>query len=161
MYLFRKLRTEIGELTLIGDGTVVECILFQDAPIPRQYKSNLKESRTAYPRAVREIKAYLRGQITEFTFPFSIIMAAGFRRKALEMLSRVPYGKTISYQQLAAKAGSPQAHRAAGSACANNPLPIVIPCHRVLKSDGTLGGFGGGLVVKRRLLEIEKSTYKR
>jgi methylated-DNA-[protein]-cysteine S-methyltransferase len=161
MYLFRKLKTEIGELTLIGDGTVVECILFQGTPVPSQYKGNLKESRTAYARAVKEIKSYLRGHVTEFTFPFSIIMADGFRKNALEILAHVPYGKTISYQQLAAKAGSPQAHRAAGSACAHNPLPIVIPCHRVLKSDGTLGGFGGGLLVKRRLLDIEKSTYKR
>jgi methylated-DNA-[protein]-cysteine S-methyltransferase len=161
VYLFRRLKTEIGELTLIGDGAVVEYILFQNTPVTRQYKGNLKESRTAYTKAAEEIKSYLRGHVTEFTFPFSIIMADGFRKKALEMLARVPYGKTISYQQLAAKAGSPQAHRAAGSACANNPLPIVIPCHRVLKSDGTLGGFGGGLVVKRRLLEIEKSTYKR
>jgi methylated-DNA-[protein]-cysteine S-methyltransferase len=161
MYLFRKLKTEIGELTLIGDGAVVECILFQGTPMPRQYKGNLRESRSAYARAAKEIKSYLRGHITEFTFPFSIIMADGFRKKALEILAHVPYGKTISYQQLAAKAGSPQAHRAAGSACANNPLPIVIPCHRVLKSDGTLGGFGGGLLVKRRLLDIEKSTYKR
>jgi methylated-DNA-[protein]-cysteine S-methyltransferase len=161
MYLFRKLKTEIGELTLIGDGTIVECILFRGAPVPRQYRDNLKENRTAYAKAAKEIKSYLRGHVTEFTFPFSIIMPDGFRKKALEMLARVPYGKTISYQQLAAKAGSPQAHRAAGSACANNPLPIVIPCHRVLKSDGTLGGFGGGLPIKRRLLDIEKSTYKR
>lgn len=160
MYLFRKLRTEIGELTLIGDGTVVECILFQGTPLPIRYKPNLKESRTAYHKAASEIKSYLCGHITEFTFPFSVIIPDGFRKTALEMLARVPYGKTISYQQLAAKAGSPQAHRAAGSACANNPLPIVIPCHRVLKSDGTLGGFGGGLAAKRRLLEIEKSTYK-
>jgi len=161
MYLVRKLKTEIGELTLIGDGTVIECILFQGVPVPRQYKSDLKESRTAYAKAAKEIKSYLRGHITEFSFPFSIIMPDGFRKKALEILSRVPYGKTISYQQLAAKAGSPNAHRAAGSACANNPLPIVIPCHRVLKSDGSLGGFGGGLLVKRQLLDIEKSTYKR
>lgn len=161
MYRFRRLKTEIGELKLIGDGSVVECILFQGTPVPRQYKGNLNESRTAYSKAAQEIKSYLRGHVTEFTFPFSIIMPDGFRKKALEMLARVPYGKTISYQQLAAKAGSPLAHRAAGSACANNPLPIVIPCHRVLKSDGTLGGFGGGLVVKRRLLEIEESTYKR
>jgi methylated-DNA-[protein]-cysteine S-methyltransferase len=161
MYLFRKLKTEIGELTLIGDGNIIECILFQGAPIPRQYRGNLKESRSAYPKAVKEIKSYLGGHVTGFTFPFSIMMPEGFRKKALEILARVPYGTTISYGELAARAGSPQAHRAAGSACANNPLPIVIPCHRVLKSDGTLGGFGGGLPVKRRLLEIEKSTYKR
>lgn len=157
MYLFRKLKTGIGELTLIGDGVVVERILFQGARVPRQYKGNLKESRTAYAKAAKEIKSYLRGHITAFTFPFSVIMADGFRKKALKILARIPYGKTISYKQLAAKAGSPQAHRAAGSACAHNPLPIVIPCHRVLKSDGALGGFGGGLLVKRRLLDIEKS----
>jgi methylated-DNA-[protein]-cysteine S-methyltransferase len=161
MYLFRKLKSEIGELTLIGDGQSVECILFQGAPIPQHYRGSLQESLSAYDTAAEEINSYLQGRVTTFTFPYSLVMSNGFRKKALERLALVPYGKTISYSQLAAKAGSPQAYRAAGSACANNPLPIVIPCHRVLKSDGTLGGFGGGLPVKRRLLEIEKSSYKR
>jgi methylated-DNA-[protein]-cysteine S-methyltransferase len=161
MYLSRKLKTEIGELTLIGDGNVVECILFQGASVPHPYQGDLKESRTAYSRAVKEINGYLRGRVTEFTFPFSLVMKDGFRKKALQMLARVPYGKTLSYKTLAERAGSPNAHRAAGSACANNPLPIVIPCHRVLNSDGSLGGFGGGLMVKRRLLDLERADYKR
>lgn len=161
MYLSRKVKTEIGELTLIGDGSTIECILFQGSRVPDPYRGKLQESESAYAKAVKEIKAYLRGNITEFSFPFAIVMQDGFRKRALKMLARVPYGKTISYRQLAARAGSPQAHRAAGSACANNPLPLVIPCHRVLRSDGSLGGFGGGLMVKRRLLEVEKTTYKR
>ena len=73
------------------------------------------------------------------------IDVTGFRGAVLDKLRSVPYGTTISYSELASLAGNPQAARAAGNACAGNPVPIVIPCHRILASDGTLGGFGGGI----------------
>ncbi len=160
MYSARKVKTIIGELTLIGDGNVVECILFEGSPVPSPYKSNISTSATAYQQAVDELQRYFRGELTKFTFPYSLNVD-GFNQKALQALARVPYGETISYRTLAERAGSPNAFRAAGSACAHNPLPIVIPCHRVLKADRTLGGFGGGLPVKRQLLDLEKATYKR
>ncbi|TKJ40343.1 cysteine methyltransferase [candidate division LCP-89 bacterium B3_LCP] len=78
-----------------------------------------------------------------------------FQRKTWENMSKIPFGGTISYGGLAAKVGSPGAARAVGSACGANPIPIIIPCHRVLASSGGLGGFGGGLDMKRRLLELE------
>jgi len=80
---------------------------------------------------------------------------SGFRRRALEAMAAIPYGRTLTYTELAAAAGNPAAVRAAGSACATNPWPVIVPCHRVLRTDGTLGGYLGGLDMKRGLLALE------
>ena len=85
-------------------------------------------------------------------------MHAPFRRAVLEKLREVPRGQTVSYGELAARAGNPRASRAVGSACARNPIPIVVPCHRVLPSTGKLGNYGGGPERKRALLELEGSV---
>ena len=91
----------------------------------------------------------------EFEVPLDMRLAHGFRRKALGFVAAIPYGHTASYKQVAAGAGSPSAVRAAGSACATNPIPIVVPCHRVLRTGGGLGGYGGGLPRKEQLLRME------
>jgi methylated-DNA-[protein]-cysteine S-methyltransferase len=103
---------------------------------------------------VKQIEEYFDGKRTRFDIDIDLV-ADGFRRDTLVALSRIPFGSTISYKELATKAGSPRAARAAGSACASNPLPIVIPCHRVIASNGSLAGFGGGLSVKKFLLRHE------
>ncbi|MFN8110639.1 MAG: methylated-DNA--[protein]-cysteine S-methyltransferase [Thermoleophilia bacterium] len=108
--------------------------------------------------AARELDAYFGGGLREFTVPVDLRLATGFRREVLDELRAVPYGATCSYTALAAAAGRPRAVRAAGSACATNPVPIVVPCHRVLRSDGSLGGYAGGLDVKRRLLDLEAAA---
>lgn len=104
----------------------------------------------------REVAEYFAGTRTQFDVPLDLSLARGFRRAVLTELRAVGYGKTVSYGELASLAGNPRASRAAGSACATNPLPIVIPCHRVVRSDGGLGGYGGGLEVKRYLLDLEQ-----
>jgi len=106
-------------------------------------------------RAEREIREYLAGRRRRFTVPADLSAATPFHRKALAALARVPYGRTVTYGQLAARAGRPRAARAVGQAMANNPLPLIFPCHRVVASGGGLGGFGGGLGLKRRLLALE------
>ncbi len=103
---------------------------------------------------MKQIEEYFDGKRTRFDIDIDLV-ADGFRRDALVALSRVPFGSTISYKELAIKAGSPRAVRAAGASCASNPLPIVIPCHRVIASNGSLAGFGGGLDVKKFLLRHE------
>jgi len=105
-------------------------------------------------RAEREIVEYLAGRRRRFTVPADLSAAPPFHRKVLAALARVPYGRTVTYGQLAARAGRPRAARAVGSCVARNPVPLVIPCHRVVASGG-LGGFGGGLDMKRRLLALE------
>lgn len=106
----------------------------------------------------RELDDYFAGHRRGFDVPLDLRLARGFRRAVLQHLEEIPYGATESYAQVAVAAGSPRAVRAVGSACATNPLPIVIPCHRVLRSDGALGGYLGGLPAKERLLALEAAA---
>lgn len=106
--------------------------------------------------ASRELERYFAGTLRAFTVPVDHVLSSGFRREVLRRLPHIPYGSSASYQEVAEQVGSPRAARAVGSACATNPVPIVIPCHRVLRSDGTLGGYSGGLDVKRFLLALEQ-----
>ena len=106
-------------------------------------------------RAAREIEEYLDRRRTAFDLPLDLRLAAGFRRTVLTHLTEVGYGRTVSYGQLAAAAGSPRAVRAVGTACATNPLPLVVPCHRVVRGDGSPGQYVGGPEVKRALLDLE------
>jgi methylated-DNA-[protein]-cysteine S-methyltransferase len=103
----------------------------------------------------RELDLYFEGKLTDFDVPLDWRLTTGFRRKAQQAIARIPYGKTRTYTQIAASAGNGRAVRAAGTACGRNPLPIVVPCHRVLRTGGALGGYGGGLDMKRALLELE------
>ena len=103
----------------------------------------------------KALRRYFSGKEMKFTFPFDLFSGTPFQTKVWNAMRKIPYGETRSYKWLAQKAGSPQKARAAGQACGSNPLPILIPCHRVIKTDGSLGGFGGGLHIKRRLLRIE------
>jgi methylated-DNA-[protein]-cysteine S-methyltransferase len=103
----------------------------------------------------RQLDEYFTGRRTAFDVTLDRQLAAGFRRTVLDHLAAISYGHTESYAEVAAATGHPGAVRAVGSACATNPLPVVVPCHRVLRSDGSLGGYLGGLEVKRALLELE------
>jgi methylated-DNA-[protein]-cysteine S-methyltransferase len=103
----------------------------------------------------RELELYFEGRLTNFDLPLDWQLTRGFYRKVLRATARIPYGKTRSYSDLAKRAGSPRAVRATGTALGSNPLPIVVPCHRVLRSGGALGGYGGGLEVKQALLQLE------
>lgn len=108
--------------------------------------------------AARQLEEYFAGRRTAFDIALDLRLSAGFRRTVLDHLAAISYGQTQSYAQVAAATGHPGAVRAVGSACATNPLPVVVPCHRVLRSDGSLGGYLGGLEVKRALLELETAT---
>jgi methylated-DNA-[protein]-cysteine S-methyltransferase len=103
----------------------------------------------------RELDEYFAGHRQRFELPLDLQLAHGFRRDVLQALPAIAYGTTASYSAVAAQAGNPRAVRAAASACATNPLPIVIPCHRVVRSDGTLGGYLGGAAAKQTLLSLE------
>lgn len=105
-------------------------------------------------RARREIEAYLAGELQEFTVPWRLF-DGGFKRRVLEAMAAVPYARTVTYGELARRSGEGVgASQAVGAICGSNPLPLVVPCHRVLAADG-LGGFGGGLPMKRWLLRLE------
>ena len=104
----------------------------------------------------RELDEYFDGHRDHFELPLDWQLSRGFRKTVLERLyADVAYGHTVSYLELATMVGNPNASRAVGTAMATNPIPIVVPCHRVLRTGGNLGGYGGGLPVKKRLLELE------
>jgi methylated-DNA-[protein]-cysteine S-methyltransferase len=108
--------------------------------------------------AVREIEEYFAGRRSHFDVPLDFQLSRGFRRTVLSRLTEIGYGTTASYAAVAAAAGNPKAVRAVGTACATNPLPVVVPCHRVVRSDGSLGQYGGGTDAKRILLNLEAAA---
>jgi methylated-DNA-[protein]-cysteine S-methyltransferase len=103
----------------------------------------------------RELDEYFDGRRRQFELPLDWTLVGPFARRVLGVTSEIPYGGVLSYAEVAAEAGSPRGSRAAGNALGSNPIPIVVPCHRVLRSGGALGGYGGGLDRKRFLLELE------
>jgi methylated-DNA-[protein]-cysteine S-methyltransferase len=131
-----------------GDATRLDEIAQRVSPRIVELPRRLDEVR-------RQLDQYFAGERHDFDLPLDWRLSRGFRRTVLDELVRVPYGQITSYQALAERAGSPRAVRAVGSAMATNPIPIVVPCHRVLRGDGTLGGYGGGLDTKRWLLALE------
>ncbi len=109
---------------------------------------------------VRQIKEYFAGKREYFNLKV-YLKGSGFRTAVWSELANVEYGKTVSYRDLARLAGNRNAYRAAATCCAVNPVPIIIPCHRVIAKDGSIGGFGGGLQMKRKMLEIENIKLKK
>ena len=103
----------------------------------------------------RELDSYFEGRLKKFSSPVDWTLAHGFTDKVLHTVARIPYGKTLSYGEVAEKAGNPRAFRAAGTACGANPVPLIVPCHRVVQAGGKPGNYGGGPEMKLALLEME------
>jgi methylated-DNA-[protein]-cysteine S-methyltransferase len=110
-------------------------------------------------QVARQLAEYFDGERRDFVLPLDFQLAHGFRREVLACLVMIDYGHTETYAQVAAATGHPRAVRAVGTACATNPLPVIVPCHRVLRSDGKLGGYVGGLQTKTALLSLEAGRY--
>lgn len=159
---YTTIESPIGELLLAATDAGVVRILFEngswDAALEDLNRriGAVEQNPGVLAPVVTQLNEYFAGERKEFTIDLDLRLASGFRRTALEHLRTIPYGETESYAEVAEAAGSPRAMRAVGSACANNPIPLVIPCHRVVRSDGTLGGYGGGLGIKEQLLDMER-----
>src|SRR5262249_18291453 len=115
-------------------------------------------SRAVLARVRSQLDEYFAGRRQTFDLTLDWRLTSGFRRAVLDATARIPYRRTSSYREVAARAGSPSAVRAAGSALATNPLPIVVPCHRVVPSGGGVGQYRGGTAAKARLLDIERGV---
>lgn len=116
--------------------------------------AELRQDDAAVAEVGRQLRAYLDGQVRSFVVPLDP-RGTDFQRRVWAEVARIPYGETRSYQQIATAVGAPRAVRAVGACNAANPLPIIVPCHRVVGSDGSLTGYGGGLALKQRFLELE------
>jgi methylated-DNA-[protein]-cysteine S-methyltransferase len=146
--------TESG-LVRVGLPTQDENDLLQD--LSERVSPRVLEAPARLDRARSELDEYFAGKRTQFDLTLDWRLSKDFRRRALRAVSRIPYGRTRTYTEVARSAGNERAVRAAGTACGTNPIPIVVPCHRVLRSGGGLGGYGGGLPMKEALLELEGS----
>jgi methylated-DNA-[protein]-cysteine S-methyltransferase len=152
----------VGELLLATTRRGLVRIAYLDATDADRVLEDL--SRRVSPRVLaaaldeprRELEEYFDGRRHRFELPVDWQLAQGFGRRVLRATARIPYGSVSTYKLVASEAGSPRAYRAAGNALGSNPLPIVVPCHRVLHASGGLGGYTGGLGRKRALLAIER-----
>lgn len=151
---WHEIETPIGTVLLAGDGEHLTRIHFQSGPRPLQPLPHWIATAVPFAHALEQLNAYFAGRCRRFDLPLS---PAGteFQRRVWRALRGIPYGETISYGDLARRVGNPRASRAVGLANGANPLPIVVPCHRVIGANGTLTGFGGGLPIKRALLALE------
>ena len=131
-----------------GDDAVLEDLAQRISPRVLEAPARLDAAR-------RQLDEYFGGGRTAFELPLDWRLSHGFRARVLHAIAAIPYGSTGTYRSIATAAGTPNAVRAAGSACATNPIPIIVPCHRVVRSDGTMGRYGGGEAAKRTLLEHE------
>jgi len=141
----------VGWLELRVSDTGVRSISFV-APPPTL---SLLDGNPIMRMLVEQLDSYFGRDLAAFTVPMDLDGGTPFQRKVWEALTRIPYGETRSYADVAAAMGSPRAARAVGSANGENPIPILIPCHRVIKADGSLGGYSSGTHIKQSLLELE------
>lgn len=118
----------------------------------------VKDARPGQDEAARQLRAYFDGELTDFELPLSVNRGSDFERAVWHEMTLIPYGETKSYGAVAAAVGEPGGAQAVGTACNRNPLPVIVPCHRIIGADGKLVGFGGGLERKRILLELEANV---
>lgn len=152
---FTEFESPIGRILLAGDDAGLRRIIFQRGKKAQRPGPDWEEKRTAMLRETqRQLRAYFAGRLKDFDLELAP-EGTPFQRGVWDELMKVPYGETISYGALARKIRRPKASRAVGAANGSNPLPIVVPCHRVIGSGGNLVGYGGGLDIKVKLLNLE------
>ena len=144
-----------GRLLLAGDDDALRYLLFTEGRHPAGPEPEWQPAEEPFREAVRQLGAYFAGELTDFTLPLAPDGTA-FQRAVWTALCRIPYGETISYGELARRIGKPEAVRAVGAANGQNPIAIIVPCHRVIGSNGKLTGYGGGLPIKEALLALER-----
>jgi methylated-DNA-[protein]-cysteine S-methyltransferase len=144
--------TDIGNIGIAENDGEITNVYFGKIRLPQDMKINetyiLKE-------AAKQLRSYLTGGLKEFSLPLAPA-GTDFMKKVWEELCKIPYGKTASYKEIAEKIGSPKAARAVGLANNRNPIPIFIPCHRIIGANGSLTGYLGGLEIKKKLLDMER-----
>ncbi len=155
---FQDIDSPVGHLRLIADGDRLVGVCFENGRDARRGTASLdNESSPVLERTRAQLAEYFAGRRQDFDLPLDP-RGSEFQRRVWQRLTRIPYGETTSYGAVARELGDPRASRAVGLANGSNPIPIVIPCHRVIGADGSLTGFGGGLPVKAALLELERGA---
>lgn len=146
----------VGSLLLAGDGVALSLISFPTGKAARQPEADWMRRNDAFKPVKNQLAAYFAGELTDFDLKLAP-QGTEFQLAVWSALTTIPYGETCSYGEIAARIGRPEASRAVGAANGQNPLPVVVPCHRVIGSNGSLTGFGGGLACKQFLLRLEQT----
>ena len=165
---YTEIDSPFGKMLVAGSDQGILRVAFphRKGTATREWEKLLEEiAEVVSPRIVeaperlddvrRQLDEYFEGRRRDFELPLDWRLTHGFQGKAIKQIARIPYGRTLTYGELAAKAGNPRAFRAAGTACGANPLPPIVPCHRVLPAGGGVGNYGGGPEMKRELLKLE------
>ncbi len=154
---WHEIDSPVGRLLLIGDGASLIQVCFQSGPRPQRPRDGWVDDAARFRAVVAQLGEYFAGHRRAFDLALAP-RGTEFQRRVWRALTAIPYGRTVSYGELARRIGNPAASRAVGLANGANPLPIIVPCHRVIGADGSLTGFGGGLPIKRKLLALEGAT---
>ncbi|MGC8627379.1 MAG: methylated-DNA--[protein]-cysteine S-methyltransferase [Acidimicrobiales bacterium] len=159
---YRVLDTPVGALLLAATSAGLVRVAYPNechdrvlAELAERVSPCVLHAPSRLDAVAREVEEYFSHHRKRFDVPLDFRLAHGFRRRVLDHLLEIAYGTTASYATIAAAAGNPKAVRAVGSACATNPLPVIVPCHRAVRSDGALGGYVGGADAKRALRNLE------
>ena len=145
----------VGPLLLAGTKAGLNLVSFSAGTRTKSADSEWHEDSAVFTEVVDQLKSYFAGERKAFDLPL-VLEGTDFQKKVWTALQDIPYGETVSYKVLAERVGAPKAVRAVGAANGANPIPIIIPCHRVIGSNGKLTGYGGGLPIKEKLLALEK-----
>lgn len=154
-----QLVTPLGHLLLVADEAGLRQIVFLKEGGPATSESESNKEGIVLRETVHQLRAYFTGELENFDLPLAP-EGTLFQQKVWKELCQIPYGETITYGDLAKRIGNPNASRAVGLANGSNPIPIVIPCHRVIGSKGKLTGYGGGLPIKQKLLALERRQLR-
>ncbi len=157
---YSYLDSPIGRLLIVGDGDQLHYIIFPTESRKYRPHPDWRRDDQLFKEVFAQFRAYFAGELTRFELPLRFA-GTEFQNTVWKALCDIPFGETTSYGVLAGRIGRPKAFRAVGAANGANPLPIVVPCHRVIGVDKSLTGFGGGLDIKRHLLDHESDTCQR
>lgn len=147
---YSEIESPVGRLMLAGEPGCLRVLRFGSEP-----KSTWRRDSAPFRQVIEQLNAYFAGELREFSLTLDP-EGTPFQTRVWRELERIPYGETISYGQLAQRIGNPKACRAVGLANGSNPISIIVPCHRVIGSNGKLTGYGGGLPIKQQLLALER-----
>ena len=152
---FKYYTSPVGKLLLAGDGDSLALLGFPKGKMQRRHEPHWVEDESAFAQVTAQLAAYFNGELKDFDLALAP-SGTDFQMSVWQALQDIPYGATWSYGELARRIGKPKAARAVGAANGQNPIPVIIPCHRVIGGSGQLTGFGGGLETKQFLLDHER-----
>jgi len=156
---FTEIESPVGRLLLEANDSGLSAIQFVAGRRAAKPSPEAKRNAVPFRETIRQLHAYFRGELKEFDLPLAL-NGTPFQLRVWQRLREIPYGETISYGQLAREIDRPEGSRAVGLANGSNPIPIIVPCHRVIGSDGSLTGYGGGLSIKQKLLSFESRQLR-